>query len=60
MNEKKFKESDFSDEELAMLKAIFAAADAAVQAKRTDNYDTYDSNILFSLTVKPGIDDIVY
>ena len=60
MNEKKFKESDFSDEELAMLKAIFAAADAVVQAKRTDNYDTYDSNILFGLTVKLGIDDIVY
>lgn len=59
MNEKKLKEGDFSDEELVMLKAIFAAADAAVQAKRTDNYDTCDSNILFGLTVKLGIDDIV-
>lgn len=34
MNEKKFKESDFSDEELTMLKAIFAAADAVVQTKK--------------------------
>ncbi len=33
MNEKKFKESDFSDEELVMLKAIFAAADTVFQAK---------------------------
>lgn len=33
MNEKKFKEGDFSDEELIMLKAIFAAADTVIQTK---------------------------
>lgn len=33
MNEKKFKEDGFSDEELVMLKAIFTVADTVFQAK---------------------------
>ena len=55
----KFNESDFTDEELKMLKAIFKGADAVVQSARVDNYDTFMSNTLYSLTQKLGIDDIV-
>jgi siroheme synthase (precorrin-2 oxidase/ferrochelatase) len=39
MNEKRFKEGDFSDEELAMLKAIFVVADTTVQAKVTKAFE---------------------
>lgn len=56
---RKFLESDFYEEELMMLKAIFSGAYAVVQSIRADNYDTNMSNTLFSLTEKLGIDDIV-
>lgn len=55
----KFEESDFTSEEMMLLKAIFKGANTIVQSVRSYNYDTFMSNVLFSLTEKLGIDDIV-
>lgn len=55
----KFEESDFTDEELKLLKAIFKGADAVVQSTKANNYDTFMSNTLYSLKQKLGIDDVV-
>ena len=50
---------EFTEDEIHMLKWIFASADAIVQARRTDNYDTTESTTLFYLIEKLGISDIV-
>lgn len=50
---------EFTEDEIHMLKWIFASANAIVQSRRTDNYDTTESNTLFYLIEKLGISDIV-
>lgn len=59
MPEGKFKETDFTEDELSLLKLAFELIDTVVERQRYDNYDVYMSNELFHLKVKLGIDDIV-
>lgn len=55
----KFTETDFTEDELMLLKMAFKLVDDVVEMQRCDNYDTYMCNELFHLKVKLGIDDIV-
>lgn len=49
----------FTKEEITMLRAIFKGAEAAIEARREDNYDVYEVNILHSIKEKLGIYDII-
>ena len=59
MNEHKFTEADFTEDELMLLKMAFSLADNVVNTFRTDNYDVYLSNTLYYLEEKLGISNIV-
>ena len=50
---------NFTEDELRMLNMIFKGAEAVLEAKREDNYDVYDINVLYSLKQKLGIADLV-
>jgi len=50
---------DFTHDELTMLKAIFRGAEAAIEAKRTDRYDTYEINLLYDIKKTLGIYDLL-
>lgn len=59
MNEYKWKEEDFTEEELMLLRMAFKLVDDVVEIQRCDNYDVYMCNVLFHLKEKLGIDDLV-
>lgn len=50
---------NFTEDELRMLNMIFKGAEAVLEAKREDNYDVYDINVLYSLKEKLGIADLL-
>ena len=54
-----FTESDFTEDELMLLKMAFKLVDDVVEIQRTDNYDVYLPNQLFSLKNKLGIYNLV-
>ena len=58
---KPFKEEDFTEEELVILKTIFSMGDAMAEGLRGSDY-CVDSigNTIFELTEKLGINDIIY
>lgn len=54
-----FKESDFTQDQLMLLKMAFRLVDEVVEIQREDNYDVCLSNELFHLKEKLGISDLV-
>ena len=54
-----FKEEDFTEDELMLLRMAFKLVSTVVETQRTDNYDVHLSNELFSLEEKLGIYDLV-
>ena len=54
-----FKEEDFTEDELMLLRMAFKLVSTVVETHRTDNYDVHLSNELFSLEEKLGIYDLV-
>ena len=56
----KFSEEDFTVDELMLLKMAFNLVDTVVETQKEDNYDTCLSNELFNLTLKLGIDDLIW
>ena len=56
----KFTEEDFTVDELMLLKMAFNLVDIVVETQKEDNYDVCLSNELFNLTLKLGIDDLVW
>ena len=56
----KFTEEDFTVDELMLLKMAFNLVDTVVETQKEDNYDVCLSNELFNLTLKLGIDDLVW
>lgn len=50
---------EFTEDELKLLKLIFNVADTIVESQREDNYDVYNSNLLYSIKEKLGIYDIL-
>lgn len=60
MSEKiKWREEDFTEDELKLLKLAFKLVDDVVQLQRTDNYDVYQCNTLYELKEKLGIFDLL-
>lgn len=55
----KFKEEDFTEDQLMLLKMGFKLLDTIVEEERCGNSDVYLRNELFYLKEKLGIDDIV-
>ena len=55
----KFEESDFTEDELLLLRLAFRLVDTVVETQRTDNYDVNVSNSLYYLKEKLGIYDLV-
>lgn len=55
----KFEESDFTEDELLLLRLAFRLVDTVVETQRTDNYDVNMSNSLYYLKEKLGIYDLV-
>lgn len=56
----KFTEEDFTVDELMLLKMAFNLVNIVVETQKEDNYDVCLSNELFNLTLKLGIDDLVW
>lgn len=56
----KFTEEDFTVDELMLLKMAFNLVDTVVETQKEDNYDVCLSNELFNLTLKLGIDDLIW
>lgn len=59
MDERKFTEEDFTENELMLLRMAFKLVDDVVQIQREDNYDVLMCNELFHLKEKLGIYDLV-
>ena len=59
MNEHKWQEEDFTEDELLLLRMAFRLVDDVVEIQRYDNSDVYLSNELYHLKEKLGIYDIV-
>ena len=59
MNEHKWQEEDFTEDELLLLRMAFRLVDDVVEIQRYDNYDVYLSNELYHLKKKLGIYNIV-
>lgn len=59
MNERKFTEEDFTEDELFLLKMAFSLTDNVVETLRTDNYDVHLNNVLYNLKNKLGIYELV-
>ena len=59
MSEHKFKEEDFTEEQLLLLRMAFKLVDDVVEMQRCDNYDVYMCNELYHLKEKLGIYDLV-
>lgn len=59
MEERKFKEEYFSEDELMLLKMAFRLVDTVVETQRTSNYDVNLCNELYSLKEKLGLDGVV-
>ena len=57
--DKEFKEEDFTEDELKLLKMAFKLVADVVEIQRQDNYDVYLSNELFSLENKLGVYELV-
>lgn len=55
----KFKEEDFTEDQLMLLKMGFKLLDTIVEEERCGNSDVYLRTELFYLKEKLGIDDIV-
>lgn len=55
----KREESEFTEDELKLLRLAFKLADTVVEVQRVDNYDVDMCNSLFYLKEKLGIDDLV-
>lgn len=56
-----FKEEDFTEEELVLLKTIFKLGEAMADGLRDTDYCVDSmSNTIFYLTEKLGINDIIY
>ena len=53
------KKEDFTEDELKLLNIAFKLIEDVVELQRTDNYDVYWCNVLFSLKKKLGIWDIL-
>ena len=56
---KTFTEYDFTEDELRLLRMAFKILDDVVEMQRDDNYDVYMCNVLYSLKVTLGIDELV-
>ena len=54
-----FKEEDFTEDELFLLKLAFKLVDDVVEMQRTSNSDVYLSNELYDLEQKLGIYDLL-
>jgi hypothetical protein len=54
-----FKETDFTEDQLRLLKMAFTLVDDVVEIQRDGNYDVYLRNELYDLKEKLGIGDIV-
>lgn len=59
MSREKFKEEEFTKDELALLKLAFKIVDDVVEIQRTSNSDVYTCNELYSLKQKLGINELV-
>lgn len=59
MSECKFKEEDFTYEELMLLRIAFGSVEHVVDTLKEGNCDVRLSNELFSLKEKLGVSDIV-
>lgn len=59
MDNKKFTEEDFTEDELKLLKMAFKLVSDVVEIQREDNYDVHLSNELFNLEEKLGIYELV-
>ena len=59
MDNKEFKEEDFTKDELMLLRMAFKLVSDVVQIQREDNYDVHLCNELFSLEEKLGIYELV-
>jgi hypothetical protein len=55
-----FKEEDFTEDELMLLRLAFKLVDDVVEYQRDSNSDVYMVNELYNLTQKLGINDLIY
>lgn len=55
----KFKEEEFTEDELALLRLAFKLVDDVVEMQRMGNSDVYMCNVLYYLKEKLGIDGLV-
>ena len=60
MEDRKFTEEDFTEEELLLLRMAFKLVDTVVETQRTSNYDVHLCNVLYNLTMKLGVSDLIY
>ena len=54
-----FEESDFTEEELAILRLAFKVTETILESERIDRYDVDRVNAFYSLKNKLGIYDLV-
>lgn len=59
MEDRIFKEEDFTEDELVLLKMAFKLVDDVVEMQRTSNYDVHLVNELYNLKEKLGISRVV-
>jgi len=59
MEDRIFKEEDFTKDELMLLKMAFRLVETVVDAQRTSNYDVYLINELYNLKETLGISRLV-
>ena len=55
----KFKEEEFTEDELMLLRLAFKLVDDVVEMQRTSNSDVYLCNELYNLTQKLGISELI-
>lgn len=58
-NERVFKEEDFTEDQLQLLRMAFKLVDDVIEIQRYDNYDVHLHNELYYLKEKLGIYDIL-
>ena len=59
MEDRIFKEEDFTEDELMLLRMAFKLVTDVIEIQREDRYDVVLSNELFNLEEKLGIYDLV-
>lgn len=59
MEDRIFKEEDFTEDELMLLKMAFRLVETVVDAQRTSNYDVHLVNELYNLKETLGISRLV-